>query len=411
MNRTWTFAWKSTATAVAGSLAIMGCAWPRSMLSPRTATPPIAETPPPNPQAQPETEALRPDDTTLAAIETFLARTTDFGPPPSATDSKSAASPTGPQDATTKASADPNGAQAVESNADRALANMQLALPEPLARRAAVARPIVMGVTVRTPSLPAAPIAPPAHVPNAPANAVAQSEAFSWDRVLQQLDAEAQSKQDFRSAFAALLTRLALGREIEGVAVGRDLPSASRDVLSRLIRSIAAVRDAVASTDVSATPALHAIDDLRGALANRADLEISSVELCRKVLTFGVYDALLETELTAGRSVPAIVYCEVRNFQSEADAEGKFVTRLSTRLEVLSVDGVSVLEKSEPEVVDVCRVRRSDFFLAQRITLPSTLASGDYVLKVAVEDLRGAKVAEVSKSFSLSPKTPVAQGR
>lgn len=396
--------------AAAGAPAVMGCAWTRSALSPQSTTQPVVEVPPTRVAAAPEPEALPPDDATLTAIEGFLARTADFAIP-HAEGRDTSASPMVRPAATAAGGSPiettPRGAVAE----DRVAANTQLALPDSATRSTPVEAPVLTGVSIRKPSPPAIPATLEPESPNAPATAAATTGAFSWDRVIQQLDADAESKRDFRSVWAAILGRVALGRNTDGLTAERDLPSPTRDVLSLLTRALPRVYDVLASGDASATPALHAVEELRVALSERAELDVSNVELCRKVLTFGAYDTLEEADLVAGRALPAIVYCEIRNFQSEQDADNRYVTRLSTRVEVFTADGSSVLEKSEPEIVDTCRTRRSDFFLAQRITLPNVTPAGEYVLKVTVEDLRGMKIGEGRKPFTLSPKTPIVQGR
>ena len=77
------------------------------------------------------------------------------------------------------------------------------------------------------------------------------------------------------------------------------------------------------------------------------------------------------------------MYSEIANLRAEKTAEGLFQTRLGTRLEVLTADGKSVWQREELEIVDTCRRRRSDFFIAQRVTLPPTLPAGDYVLRAS----------------------------
>ena len=77
-------------------------------------------------------------------------------------------------------------------------------------------------------------------------------------------------------------------------------------------------------------------------LADRADPIVSNVALCRKVVTFGVYEEMSDEDFVAGRTNPTIVYSEIRNLRSEPVEGGQYRTQLGTRIEILTVEGDSV---------------------------------------------------------------------
>jgi hypothetical protein len=157
--------------------------------------------------------------------------------------------------------------------------------------------------------------------------------------------------------------------------------------------------------------AVSRAEELVHALADRADPIVPTVALCRKVVTFGSYDEMTEEEFVAGRTTQTILYCEVRNFRSEKTSDGLHRTVLGTRLEILTSNGQSVWQHEEPEIVDLCRRRRTDFFIAQRITLPPTLSPNDYVLKVLVEDKLSGKANEATHPFTIGLPTSIAASR
>ena len=65
-----------------------------------------------------------------------------------------------------------------------------------------------------------------------------------------------------------------------------------------------------------------------------------------------------------------------------------YVSRLSSRVELISArDGTKVWEQSLGEAEDQCRSRRRDNYANYRITLPQTLPSGDYRLRLTQTDL------------------------
>jgi hypothetical protein len=77
----------------------------------------------------------------------------------------------------------------------------------------------------------------------------------------------------------------------------------------------------------------------------------------------------------------------------------------------LTAAGQSIWQHEEPEIVDICRRRRTDFFVAQRITLPPTLSAGDYVLKVLMEDRLSGKANEGTCVFTIGMPVSMANGR
>ena len=135
------------------------------------------------------------------------------------------------------------------------------------------------------------------------------------------------------------------------------------------------------------------------------------VALCRKVVTFGVYEEIPHEGFVTGRPIPAIVYSEIRNLRSEPEADGRFRTSLATRLELLTSDGKPVWEHEEPGIADLCRRRRTDFFIAQRVVLPPLLAAGEYVIKVLVEDKLSGKANEATHRFAVLSPAALAASR
>ena len=53
-----------------------------------------------------------------------------------------------------------------------------------------------------------------------------------------------------------------------------------------------------------------------------------------------------------------------------------------------------MITRKQASVIDLCRNRRRDFFLADRLTIPASLPAGRYVLKVTVVDDLANRVAE-----------------
>ncbi len=231
------------------------------------------------------------------------------------------------------------------------------------------------------------------------------------DRIISTLKTRAAGSNDFESEWRLRLVQLAFQPDAEAAEVSPDISQEARSLLTALIRAAVAVRRAMRNPLLVGEEALAGVNELREVLTRRADPVVTAVAFCRKVVTFGVYEEMAAGDFVAGRTIQTIVYSEIRNFQSDRTDDGKFRTRLATRLEVLTADGQSVWQHEEPEIADFCRRRRTDFFIAQRIALPPTLPAGDYVLKVMVEDKRSGRVSETSTPFVISSAISLAKGR
>jgi hypothetical protein len=196
---------------------------------------------------------------------------------------------------------------------------------------------------------------------------------------------------------------LAVGREQEALAPAPASGNSGIDLLMDTLRAAAAVRRAAQAPAAATDDALTEIETVREKLRRAAELAIPGVALCSRVTAFGVYDELPSGAFVAGSANRAIVYCEVRNFASEKTDDERYRTLLSSRLELLTPDGRSLWQKEEPQIEDLSRRRREDFFLAQKITLPTTLAPGEYVLKVTIADRLAQKTNEATQSLKVLP--------
>ncbi len=377
------------------------------------------------PAAQPTAEATpdyaQPldgdDDDMLVKVEEFLARTEGYRMPdasattePDADRLGTTASGTQAQGAATKASA-PDGEQPGRQDGPRqAVANTQIGIDDSYAAAPPLAVPVIESVSIRTPT----PAAPPAEASTA-ANTTNKAlditvgdEPVTVDRILAHLSTLAEKNGDIESVWRLRLAQLAFDRQPAPLAASTALPADARRVLDALSGVIGAARRLARNPVSDGTEALNESERLVQVLSDRADPTVPTVELCRKVVTFGVYEKMPPEAFLAGRSVQAIVYTEIGNFRSEVTAEGQYRTMVGTRLEIMTADGQSVWQREEPEIVDTCRRQRRDFFIAQRITLPPTLAAGDYVLKVLAEDRLSGKATETVLPFTIHSPTSVA---
>ncbi|UCF32676.1 MAG: hypothetical protein JSV78_10120 [Phycisphaerales bacterium] len=292
----------------------------------------------------------------------------------------------------------------------QSFANTQVQLTSAADPAPPLALPVIQSVSIRTPTS----VAPDTtqvvedHVSNTPIELDRTHKPFSLDDFVADLEKQAEETSDLDTQWQLSMIRLALGRDEEATQLSENLSPDTRRILTGLVNAAVVLRGAARNPLCIDGHVLDGVDDLRNALADLADPIVRSVALCRSVVTFGVYEVMDELEFVAGRSIRTIVYCEVGNFKSQEMPEGMHQTVLGTRLEVLSADGKSVWQQEEPEIEDLCRGRRSDFFLAQRITLPPTLPAGDYVLKVYVEDKLSGRANEANHPFRMIEQSALA---
>jgi hypothetical protein len=140
------------------------------------------------------------------------------------------------------------------------------------------------------------------------------------------------------------------------------------------------------------------VDHLQGAtgtLRSKAALRLDAVCFCRRVLSYGKYEAL-DPHYVFQPGEPVWVYAEVRNFTWEPlptppGPNGKpgvrgYGMRLGHTLEVYDATGRRVW-RTEPEPRDdVRRTPPADYYLAYRFPVPSVLPPGAYTLIVQVVD-------------------------
>jgi hypothetical protein len=388
-----------------------GCAWMR----PAPAIHPVMAADAAQPQPDPAEAADPQPQTDLEAIEEFLERTRDYTLN-STTDHPAAVAgspvPYAPVPAPPTV---PNEEPVLRSDLNDtdvgALANAQMVLdgappPEPT-----LALPVLQSISIVQPG----PAGPGSTVPqatpttNAAMEVQPSSPAPSLDDMLVQLLHELESAADPDAAWRLRFAQLALDRRDDLVRPVLALTAESNELMEVALAAPLAVRDLMRNPTATGDKALAAADGLRRRLADRADPAVMSVALCRQVATFGVYDEMAPSEFIAGRAIHTIVYSEVRNLRSKLNDDDKFETRLATRLELLTAGGNSVWQREEPTIIDTCRRNRTDFFIAQRVTLPPTLPAGDYVLKVFVEDQLSRRAGEASRPLTVLAPLSIAK--
>jgi hypothetical protein len=137
------------------------------------------------------------------------------------------------------------------------------------------------------------------------------------------------------------------------------------------------------------------------ALEARAPLEITELQLCRRVKGFGEFEPLEAAACRPGHSV--IVYCEMDGLRYEPEGPLQR-SRLSSRVEVVASGGGEPLWTQPLGTADdLCRRRRRDYYVNYRITLPESLAPGSYQLRLVQDDLVAKHTATRAVSLVVQP--------
>ncbi len=121
-----------------------------------------------------------------------------------------------------------------------------------------------------------------------------------------------------------------------------------------------------------------------------APLTIEAAKLCRKIQGFGSYEPLKSSTLRPGRS--ALVYCELGGLEYRADGDG-FTASVATRVELIRpADDQKVWEVADG-AVDHSPTKRRDVYVGTLVTLPETIAPGEYTLRLYQADSTSGRTA------------------
>lgn len=137
-------------------------------------------------------------------------------------------------------------------------------------------------------------------------------------------------------------------------------------------------------------------------------LAITETRFCRRVHGFGSVDPLPPGEtLKAGQKV--WLYAELTGVRYDPDEDG-FRSRIASRLELFHTPeegpvraADSVWVETTPDVEDLCRHRRRDYFVNYVIPLPKSTKPGEYVLRLSVTDLLSNRVTTSDLPLSIAP--------
>ena len=166
-----------------------------------------------------------------------------------------------------------------------------------------------------------------------------------------------------------------------------------RAIVERYHQVLSVLMDEVAAGETRLNRA--AIDARLDELFGQQPIDIRTIELCRRVTGYGIYEPFEKSVFLAGTSHKMIVYVELDHFQTHKHDEDKYEVKLEQELTLYNEsDGLAVWRNDPVQIVDTSRNRRNDFFVVQLINLPPRLSVGKYRLKVRVTDRHGGSLDE-----------------
>jgi hypothetical protein len=131
--------------------------------------------------------------------------------------------------------------------------------------------------------------------------------------------------------------------------------------------------------------------------------KIGNAAFCTRIEGFGQFTPFASN--TFANRQQTLLYCEIENQTSNRFADGsgtnQFETLLRGSISIHDANGNVVQSKTFPQIKDVARQRRRDFYVYFPLTLEN-LASGDYRLELSIEDELGQKKATLTPAIRFS---------
>ncbi len=250
-----------------------------------------------------------------------------------------------------------------------------------------------------------------AGLPDLAADPVAAPASSGRDRAWAQLVAALQQEDApalHRALAAAAVSAADPQRRLDEAFLA-DLGPRQRQAVERYHRMVLDVYDQIAngSERLDGRTLAEHIDAVVGPLP----IQISTIELCKRVRGFGVYDAFDASRFLAGRDHKMIVYVEVDHFVPVETSTGEFEVKLTQEVELYDKDGLMVWRHDPVNIVDRSRNQRRDFFTVQMIALPARLTVGTFHLKVRLADEHGQTRTERTLDLDIVADQSLVSGK
>lgn len=233
------------------------------------------------------------------------------------------------------------------------------------------------------------------------ARAEVTPDPASLEKLLTQWAAHQAVGDSFRAQLDRRLVLVLSGEYAEARKPFELVTNEQQRLGGRFVEALIAIREThLGNLHDGAERVLAEIEPLVEDLSQASDLSIPRFTLCSRVDAYGSFTPLDPPSFTTGRPVAFVTYAEIRNLVAQHEGE-EYVTKLDMTTTVFSDRGEALKRIEDTGIVDRCRNRRRDFFVAREVRLPATLAPGTYVVKVTITDTLGEKVAESRTEFQV----------
>ena len=133
-------------------------------------------------------------------------------------------------------------------------------------------------------------------------------------------------------------------------------------------------------------------------LAAASNLEVKSLAFCTEVERYGVVTKFPKTQFQEDQEV--LLYCEIENVAAEKVRNG-FETQLQGSYEIMDSQGRKVADQLLPMEPELCQNHRRDYFIVYKIYMPPQIATGNYQLRLTIEDMKARKYGQSQLDFSI----------
>ena len=133
-------------------------------------------------------------------------------------------------------------------------------------------------------------------------------------------------------------------------------------------------------------------------LAATSNLEVKSLAFCTEVERYGVVTKFPKTQFQADQEV--LLYCEIDNVAAEKVRNG-YETQLQGSYEIIDSQGRKIADQILPMEPDVCQNHRRDYFIVYKIYMPQQIASGNYQMRLTIEDMKARKFGQSQIDFQI----------
>jgi len=201
------------------------------------------------------------------------------------------------------------------------------------------------------------------------------------------------------------LVQFLLDEQVPQLAMLAALPSEDREMLTAVLDGLVMFRNTLRSdNNMLLSKKVRPLLEMSDRLRSQAELTIPTIVLCSSVEGFGKYRPIEPARFAAGTDHKAVIYCEIANFCSNLNEGHEWETSLKQDMTLYTEGGIAVWSDKTETIEDSARVRRQDFFINKRITIPANLTIGRYLLKVTVVDTQANRVAEATVPIAIVAK-------